>query len=154
MPVKYRVDLAIVAIQAALDLSKRLLKVTDFSTHSIALGALDQARTLVAKCEVPVDDKLEWLVLLSTAYYNRGVALYLGELPIPALPFIQRSVDIVKEILHDSTTTEDRKSENLGVSDELGVQHPKRVELLAACYIKKGEKMVSRCIWDSLQNNS
>lgn len=143
MPLKYQVDLAVIAIQAAFDLSKRLLKVPDFSSHAISLGVLDKARALVANCQAPTDDKLDWLVLLSTAYYNRGVSLYLGELPVPALPFIERSVDIVKEILQESRTTDDRNTDNLSVLEELRMQHSKRLELLAACYIKKGEKMVS-----------
>lgn len=143
VPVKYQVDLAIIGIQAAIDLSKRLLNISDFSSHAASLGVLDQARGLVGHCQATVEDKIEWLVLLSTSYYNRGVSLYLGELPVPALPFIQRSVDIVKEILQESATLEDGKPEILGVLQELSAQHSKRLELLAACYIKKGDKMVS-----------
>lgn len=120
------------------------MKTSDFSTHSTALGILDQARTLVAQSRATSDDKIEWMVLLSTSYYNRGVSLYLGELPVPALPFIERSADIVKEILQGSISAEERKPELVTVLQELALQHSKRLELLAACYIKKGEKMVRR----------
>jgi hypothetical protein len=81
--------------------------------------------------------------LLSASVYNRGVSLYLGDLPVPALPFIQRSVDIAKELLQKSAAGVDFKPETAAALQELTLQHSKRLELLAACYIKKGDKMVS-----------
>jgi hypothetical protein len=142
--VKYQTDLAVIGIQAAIDLSKRTLNSKDFRTHPTSLHCLQQAQTIIAKCRSSEDDKVEWSVLLSAAFYNRGVTLYLAELPVPAIPFIEGSVNIAKELLEESKADAGSKSESLPVLEELALQCSKRLELLAACHIKKGDKMVSK----------
>ncbi|KAJ9092673.1 hypothetical protein QFC21_006738 [Naganishia friedmannii] len=141
VPVKYQTDLAVIGIQAAIDLSKRTLNTRDFRTHPTSLHCLQQARTIIAKCRSSEDDKVEWSVLLSAAFYNRGVTLYLAELPVPAIPFIEGSVNIAKELLEAPKAGADLKQESLPVLEELAIQRSKRLELLAACHIKKGDKL-------------
>lgn len=149
VPVKYQVDLAVISIQAAIDLSKRILSVTDFTSHEISLDTLDQARTTVSNCRTSFDDKAEWLVLLSASFYNRGVTLYLAELPVPALVFIERSVHIAQELLHGQGTESQPSSETVAVLAELGLQYSKRLELLAACHIKRGKQLASLLMFAS-----
>lgn len=141
-------DLAVVAIQAALDLSKRVLTLSDFSSHAIAFKILEQAHNAVLFCRTNPEDKAEWLALLSASFYNRGVTLYLGELHVPALPFIQRSVDIAQNLqLQDGAAEQKPSTETVAVLAELAIQYPKRLELLAACHIRKGDKMASLRDW-------
>lgn len=142
VPVKYQVDLAVIAIQAAIDVSKRILNVSDFATHALSLSILDQARTTVSHCRTSEEDNVEWLALLSASFYNRGVTLYLGESPVPAIPFIQRSVDIA-QIVQQQDTESFSSPETAAALAELAVQYSKRLELLATCHIKKGDKMAS-----------
>lgn len=143
-------DLAVIAIQAALDLSKRVLTLSDLSSHAIALKILEQAHNAVLLCRTNQDDKAEWLALLSASFYNRGVTLYLGESHIPALPFIQRSVDIAQDLLQDEAAGQKPSTETVAVLAELAIQYPKRLELLAACHIRKGDKMASLQDWKQL----
>ena len=137
-------DLAAIAIQAALDLSKRILSLSDFSSHALALDILEQAHNAVSHCRTNSDDKAEWLALLSASFYNRGVTLYLGEFHLPALPFIKRSVEIAQHLLLQHEAAEQKLcADTVAVLAELATQYPKRLELLAACHIKKGDKMAS-----------
>ncbi|KAJ9118120.1 hypothetical protein QFC22_004021 [Naganishia vaughanmartiniae] len=141
VPVKYQTDLTVIGIQAAIDLSKRTLNTRDFRTHPTSLHCLQQAQAIIAKCRSSDDDRVEWSVLLSAAFYNRGVTLYLAELPVPAIPFIEGSVNIAKELLDATKATAGLEPESLPVLAELVIQRSKRLELLAACHIKKGDKM-------------
>jgi hypothetical protein len=138
--------MAVIAIQAAIDVSKRILIASDFATHVLSLSVLDQARTTVSHCRTSEEDKIEWLALLSASFYNRGVSLYLGESPVPAIPFIQRSVDIA-QIVQQQDSESFSSPETAAALAELAVQYSKRLELLATCHIKKGDKMASYPTW-------
>ncbi|KAJ9094312.1 hypothetical protein QFC19_007997 [Naganishia cerealis] len=81
----------------------------------------------------------EWLSSLISCI--SCVLINKSTMPVPAIPFIEGSVNIAKKMLDSPKARADLKPETLQLLDELTLQLSKRLQLLATCHIKKGDKM-------------
>lgn len=128
-------DLATIVIDTLLHFVRIDIQPGDFDSHDLASKKLSFA--IAIRDAFPVDhvDSAEWSRCISAAFYNTGVALWRANLAVPAIPFVRSSCLYGREALD---RPRDTSSEHWQALEE---QLTKRWELLAACYLKAGEKL-------------
>lgn len=128
-------DLATIVIDTLLHFVRIDITPGDFQSHEQAYRMLQSAISIRDAFPVDHADSAEWSRCISAAFYNTGVALWRANLSVPAVPFVRSSCVYGREALDRAKDTSGEHWRAL--EDQL----TKRWELLAACYLKGGDKL-------------
>lgn len=130
-------DLATIVIDSVLNVVRISLKPGDFASHEAAEKLLLRAGAIRDLFPAADPDSAERSRCIAAAWYNSGAALFRNNFAVPALPFVKSSAHSGREALSHRPANAETEELWVGLEEQL----PKRWELLAACHLKKGEKI-------------
>ncbi|KAG8827345.1 hypothetical protein FRC19_003922 [Serendipita sp. 401] len=136
-------DLVSATIECRIVLSKHLLKHVDAHTYGKSLDQLTTSLHLLEDShtnkELVATGKFRTLrQCISGALWNLGSSLYQAGHWDHAIPFISEGVMVDRDLLQ--TESIDDKGEKY-LTDQFYQQMPRRMMLLASCYVKLGERL-------------